>query len=99
MASVRLRTNMIIDGKFHSRGSLHDEKLVPERLRNADHVIAVPHLSLIGEWEYFANIPVYSQWREKFSSSEAIMGGKAVRDRPLSVELFFSNNNLGRAIA
>ena len=62
-------------------------------------VIAVPHLSLIGEWEYFANIPVYSQWREKFSSSEAIMGGKAVRDRPLCRRIVFSNNNLGRAIA
>ena len=52
-------------------------------------VIAVPHLSLIGEWEYFANIPVYSQWREKFSSSEAIMGGKAVRDRPLCRRIVF----------
>jgi hypothetical protein len=62
-------------------------------------VIAVPHLSLIGEWEYFANIPVYSRWREKFSSSEAIMAGKRSEIGRFAVELFFSNNNLGRAIA
>ena len=37
----------------------------------------------------FANIPVYSQWREKFSFSEAIMGGKAVRDRPLCRRIVF----------
>jgi hypothetical protein len=38
MANVRLRVNLIADGKFHVRGSLLDEKLIPKHLRDADHV-------------------------------------------------------------
>lgn len=38
MANVRLRTNLILDGKFHVRGSVLDEALIPKHLRDSDHV-------------------------------------------------------------
>lgn len=38
MADVRLRQNLIIDGKLHVRGSLLDPELIPERFRTETHI-------------------------------------------------------------
>jgi hypothetical protein len=38
MPDVRLKINMIIGGKFHARGSVMDESLVPENLRKPDYI-------------------------------------------------------------
>jgi hypothetical protein len=38
MASVRLKVNMIIDGKLYNRDSVVDDELIPERFRDATQV-------------------------------------------------------------
>jgi hypothetical protein len=56
MADVRLKQNLIIDGKFYVRGSLVDEKLVPpkfctetyvENLQTRDKVLLLRDLSFM----------------------------------------------------
>jgi hypothetical protein len=38
MSTVRIRTNFIVNGKFHVRGSLLDLELIPPHLRDSDHI-------------------------------------------------------------
>ncbi len=39
---IRLKVNIIINGKSHPRGSLLEESLIPERLRNETHIARDP---------------------------------------------------------